>query len=415
MAVGLAGPAAAQSTGAAQPLDRIVAIVDEDVILASELREAMDRAVSALRASGRELPPMDVLQREVFDRLVLENLQLQMAQRAGVRIADAELNDAMERIAAQNGMTLEQFSRELSADGISYAAAREQIRKEMILQRVQQGNVSQRIQVSDQEIENFLASPDGRQMLAPQYRVRHFLVEVSGEQSAAAAERIAGQLAARLQGGASLEELPESVDGYRVQGGDLGWLRAEELPSLFAELVPAMSEGQVSQPIRSPSGVHVVNVAGIRGSGEVVQQTRASHILLKPSAIRDEAATRELAAELRQRALQGEDFAELARRYSEDIGSAMEGGDLGWTTPGQLVEAFEAAMAQTEKNAISEPFQTRYGWHIVKVIDRRNQDVTDTLRRNMARNYLHQRKFQDELQAWLRKIRDEAYVDIKQS
>lgn len=415
MTASLTGPVAAQNPGAAQPLDRVVAIVDEDVILASELREAMDRAVTALRSSGREMPPMETLQREVFDRLVLENLQLQMAQRAGVRIADAELNEAMARIASQNGLTLEQFSQELTADGISYAAAREQIRKEMVLQRVQQGNVSQRIQVSDQEVDNFLGSPDGQQMLAPQYRVQHLLVEVGAEQSVAAAERVAGQLAARLQGGAGLEELPPTVDGFRVQSGDLGWLRSAEMPSLFADLVPSLSEGEIAPPVRSPSGVHVVKLAGLRGAGEVVQQTRASHILLKPSAIRDDASTRELAVDLRRRAQQGEDFAELARRFSEDIGSAMEGGDLGWTTPGQLVEAFETTMAQTDEGQISAPFETRYGWHIVKVIDRREQDMTDAMRRNMARNYLHQRKFQDELQAWLRKIRDEAYVDIKQS
>lgn len=405
----------AQSQETAQPLDRVIAIVEDDVVLASELQGAIARAVSVLRANDRELPPPAQLEREVFDRLVLENLQLQLAERAGVRIPDSELNEAMQRVAAQNNMSLEQFSRALSEDGISYAAAREQIRKEMTLQRVQQANVSQRIQISDQEIENFLGSPDGRQMLSPQFQVQHLLVEVGAEQSGSDAEQVARELAEALRRGQAPSALEGQRSGFTVSGGNLGWQRPDEMPGLFADVVPDMEKGQVSQPLRSPSGFHVVKVADVRGKGEVIQQTRASHILLKPSAIRDDEETRALAAQLRERALKGEDFAELARRYSEDIGSAMEGGDLGWTSPGQLVGPFQQAMEDTAEDTISQPFQTRFGWHIVRVEDRRNQDVTDELRRNMARNYLHQRKFQDELQAWLEKLRDDAYVDIKRS
>jgi peptidyl-prolyl cis-trans isomerase SurA len=200
-----------------------------------------------------------------------------------------------------------------------------------------------------------------------------------------------------------------------VQGGDLGWRRPDDLPSLFAEHVPTLSPGQVSEPIRSPSGFHILHLIQTRGTGEVIQQTRARHILLKASAIRSEEQTQALAAELRQRALDGASFADLARQYSEDIGSAMEGGELGWTSPGQLVGEFQKAMDATREGAISEPFRSQYGWHIVQVEKRRQQDVTDDIRRNIARNYLHQRKFQDELDAWLQKIRDEAYVDIKRS
>lgn len=410
-----AWPALAQPAGnaAAQPLDAVVAIVEEDVILASELNAAVERAVSALRASGRELPPLPQLQREIFDRLVVENLQLQMAERAGVRISDAELNEAMQRIASQNNLSLEQFSQALSQDGVSYAAAREQVRQELLLQRVQQAFVSQRIKISDQEIDNFLASPEGAQLLSPQFRVQHLLVALSAEQDPRRAEAVAQELAEALRAGEPLQNLQGARQGFTVSGGDLGWLRQDEMPSVIAKVAPGLDTGEVSSPVQSPSGFHVVHVTDVRGKGQVIQQTRASHILLKPSAIRGEEETRQLAMQLRQRALQGESFDELARRYSEDIGSSMEGGDLGWTSPGQLAKPFEVAMDSTTEGEISEPFQTQYGWHIVKVEGRRNQDVTDDLRRNLARNYLHQRKFQDELQAWLQKIRDEAYIDIK--
>jgi peptidyl-prolyl cis-trans isomerase SurA len=229
----------------------------------------------------------------------------------------------------------------------------------------------------------------------------------------AQAQQLAGQLAARLRAGEDFKQVIDTPGPQSLQGGDLGWRNAEDLPSLLAPVAPTLSEGQVAAPFRSPSGFHLLKLVGVRGKGEVIQQTKARHILLKPSAIRTEEQTEQLAAELRQRALKGADFGELARQYSEDIGSAMEGGELGWTSPGQLVGDFQKAMDTTAAGAISQPFRSRYGWHVLQVEDRRQQDVTDELRRNMARNYLHQRKFQEELEAWLQKIRDEAYVDIK--
>jgi peptidyl-prolyl cis-trans isomerase SurA len=388
------------------------------VILASELQEAVQRAQANAKGSGRELPPMEEFRRKVFEQLVVESLQLQMANRAGVRIADAELNEAMERIAEQNGMSLDQFSQALTKDGLTYAQAREQLRKEMLLQRVQQGNVSERVQITDQEIDNFLGSAEGRAATAPQYHVIHALIPVPKEADSAAVERtkqFAEQLASRLRAGDSLEKITAIQGPAAVQGSDIGWRSADNLPSLLADVVPNLKAGQVAEPLRSPSGFHLVKLVDVRGKGEVIQQTRARHILLKPSAIRSEEQTRQLAAELRQRALKGSDFSELARQYSEDIGSAMEGGELGWTSPGQLVGAFQKAMDTTAVGTISEPFQSRYGWHIVMVEERRQQDVTDDIRRNMARNYLHQRKYQEELDAWLQKIRDEAYVDIKKT
>lgn len=399
--------------GAGQTLDGVVAIVDDDVILFSELQAAVVRATSNLRRSGRELPPPDQLRRQVFDQLVLESLQLQMADRAGARVSDAELNEAMERVARQNGMTLEQFSQSLSADGLTYTQARERIRREMLLQRVQQGNVNQRVQITDQEIENFLDSAQGQLLTSPQFHLKHALVPLPNDADAgtrAAARQKADELLRRLNNGEPFDRL---IAGRTdIQGGDLGWRRGDDLPSLLAPAVTELREGQATA-LESASGYHVIQLVELRGKGEVIQQTKARHILLKASAIRSEEQTQQLANELRNKIAAGASFGDLARQYSEDIGSAMEGGELGWTSPGQLVDAFQTAMDNTPKGGISQPFRSRYGWHVLQVEDRRQQDVTDDMRHTMARNYLHQRKFQEELDAWLRKIRDEAYVDIK--
>lgn len=407
-------PATTDASGAPQQmLDRIIAIVDDDVILASELQDAVTRATANVKRAKRELPPADQFRRQIFDQLVLDSLQLQIAKRAGVRISDGELNDQLEQIAHQNNMSLEQFSQALSNDGIPYADVREQLRREMLIKRVQQGSVSERVQITDQEIENFLNSAEGQTVTAPQYHVQHALLPIGDGDDAAAVQRFAEQLNVRLRTGEDFNRVTATTGPVKIQSNDLGWHTAEELPSLIADAVPNLKAGDVADPIRSASGYHLIKLAEMRGKGEIIQQTKARHILLKPSAIRSEEQCKQLAAELRQRALSGGDFAALARQYSEDIGSAMEGGELGWTSPGQLVAAFQRAMDTTKIGEISEPFQSRYGWHIVLVEERRKQDVTDEIRHNIARNYLHDKKYQEELDNWLRKIRDGAFVDIK--
>lgn len=421
LSLGLAAPALAQSDAgtaentAQQTLDRIVAIVDDDVILASELQSAVARANANLKRAKREAPPQDVLRRQVFDQLVLDSLQLQIAKRAGVRISDAELNDQMEQIARQNRMTLEEFSQALTKDGLPYAEMREQLRRELLIKRVQQGSVSERVQITDQEVENFLNSAEGRQVTAPQYRVQHALLPVGEGDDSAAVQRFADQLAARLRADEPFERVVATAGPVKAQTADLGWKSLEELPSLIAEIAPRLKAGETADPVRSASGYHLVRLAEMRGKGEIIEQTKARHILLKPSAIRSSEDCQQLAAQLRHRAQNGGDFGALAKQYSEDIGSAMEGGDLGWTNPGQLVAAFQRAMDATKIGEISEPFQSRYGWHIVLVENRRKQDVTSEIQHNMARNYLHDKKYQEELDNWLRKIRDGAFVDIKKS
>lgn len=392
-------------------LDKIVAIVDDDIILASELDTRIESIQANIQRSGKEGPPPEQLRKEVLDLLILENIQLQLANRYGLRIEDEELNAAVARIAASNNLTLAQFQQALTASGASYLAVREQISKEMILQRVQMGNVNQRIQISDQEIQSFLKSEEGRQRTAPEYHFSHVLIPVASDASSAErqkAESLATSLSTKMRAGKNIDN---ANNAFNIS--DLGWRKSTELPSLFTDVAAKMSDNDVSEPIKSASGFHIIQLLESRGVKQMVKQTRASHILLKPSAIRSEAQTIALAKDLRQRILNGESFRDLAKEYSEDIGSAQEGGDLGWTTPGQLVPEFQKAMDETNPGEIHEPIASNYGWHVIKVVERRNQDVTADMRKQIARNIIHERKYADELDIWLRKIRSEAFVDIK--
>lgn len=407
-----------QSRAQMEMLDQVVAIVDDDVIMASELRERVQSITQTLQTRGAELPPEDVLIRETLDRLILESLQLQLAQRVGVRISDAQLNAAMERVAAQNRMSLEEFRQALEAQGESFAAMREQVRREMLVQQVQRGNVNQRIQLSEQEVENFLESSEGQKLVQPEYRVLHALLPLDSDASDAevqAAREHVQALLRRIRAGEDFAEVVSASSGkYTFTGGDLGWRKLEDMPSLFADVAPELDKGETSDPIRSPSGWHLVHMADRQGGGEqIVSQTRVRHILIRPSEILTPEEAREKLAELKARIEAGEDFAELAREHSEDIGSAAEGGDLGWTMPGQMVPEFEAAMQETEVGELSEPVRSQFGWHLLEVLERREQDMSQQAMKNRAMEVLHQRKYEEELDAWLRKLRDEAFVDIK--
>jgi len=396
-------------------LDSVVAIVEDDIVMASELQDRITAVTANLEARGQELPPREVLVRETLDRLILESIQLQRGRRAGVRISDAQLNGALGRVAAQRDMSLDEFRQRLEREGGSYQRMREDVRRELIVQRVQAGNVSQRIQITDQEIENFLESEEGRAMVEEEYRLIHALLPV--EETPGEERRIGDyvdELHDRIVAGEQFEQVIAGGTGeYAFVGGDLGWRRRADLPSLFADVAPALEVGETSAPIRSPSGYHLVYLAEKRGGSLVVEQSHVRHILLKPSAIRTDEDTGALAGDLRRQVLDGADFEELAREYSEDIGTAQEGGDLGWAGPGQMVPEFEDVMNSTAVGGVSQPFRSQFGWHILQVLERRRQDISDTVARNRAGEVLHHRKYQEELDAWLRKIRDEAFVDIK--
>ncbi|WP_241505943.1 peptidylprolyl isomerase [Parahaliea mediterranea] len=416
LGLGLSLPPA-PAHAATEILDQVVAIVDDDVIMASELRERLTSVTEGLQARGMEMPPEDELIRETLDRLILESIQLQMGQRVGVRISDAQLDQAVARIAAQNRMNVDQFIARLEQEGQSYAAMRENVRREMILQRVQAGNVSQRIQITDQEIDNFLGTEEGQALTQPEYRIVHALLAISPDAPAdekAAAEAYVQKLLKRIRAGEPFDQVIASSTGkYTFTGGDLGWRRAGELPSLFADIAPTLAQGETADPIESASGIHLINMNAKRGGEQIVAQTKVRHILIKPSEILTDDQARQKAADLKARIEGGEDFGELAKEYSEDIGSAQEGGDLGWTQSGQMVPEFENAMDSAKIDKITDPVRSQFGWHILEVTDRRDQDMTDQAIRNKAAEYLHSRKYQEELDAWLRKIRDEAFVDIK--
>ncbi len=406
-----------QAQAATEMLDQVVAIVDDDIILASELRERVDGITESIRARGMEMPAEDEIIRETLDRLILESIQLQMGLRVGVRISDQQLDAAIEGIAAQNGLTLEQFRAVLEQQGQSYVAMREQVRREMIIQRVQAGNVNQRIQITPKEVDNFLATEDGRMLTQAEYDLLHALLPVSPDASpeqVAAAQAQVEKVLRQIRAGQPFEQAVRASSGqYKFTGGDLGWRKAVDLPSLFADVAPGLAKGATSDPIRSDSGFHLIYMKGKRGGEQIVNQTKARHILVKPSEILSNEQARDLVASLRQRAEGGEDFGDLAREFSEDIGSAAEGGELGWTSPGQMVPEFEQAMNETAIDAISEPVRTQFGWHIILVEGRRQQDMTSEAIRNKAADFLHKRKYQEELDAWLQQIRDEAFVDIK--
>ncbi|KGE02861.1 peptidylprolyl isomerase [Pseudohaliea rubra] len=410
----LATTAAAET----EMLDQVVAIVDDDVIMASELRERVETVTGNLEARGMELPPEDVLISETLDRLILDSIQMQMGERFGVRIPDAQLDAAMQRVAAQNGLSLEQFRLALEQQGRSYRAMRDNIRQEMVIQRVQMGNVNQRVEISDQEVKNFMTTEEGEKLIQPEYRIVHALLpvaEAAPEREAEASREQAETLAARIQAGESFQTvISEANETIPMSGGDLGWRKLDDLPSLFQDVAPSLTPGELADVFRSPSGFHLVYLADARGvGGETVSQTHARHILIKPTEILSDEKARELAAQLKARIEGGEDFSALAREYSEDIGTAAEGGDLGWSNPGQMVPAFENTMASTPLGEISDPVRTEFGWHIIEVLDRREKDMTEEVRVARVTEFLHQRKYDEELDAWLRKIRDEAFVDIK--
>ena len=398
-----------------QTLDQVVAIVDDDIILASELQERVVGVRSTMESRGVEMPDDETLVRETLDRLILDSIQMQLANRYGVRIPDAQLDEAMTRLARQNGLTLEQFRIAVEQSGQSYAATRESLRRDLAIQRVQQGNVMRNINISEQEIDNFLATEEGEAMTQPEYRVIQALLATRrGEDSASAdaKEAFIDDTLTRIQGGANFEAAVSGVEPYAFTGGDLGWRKLGDIPSMFADVVPTMSIGEVAK-VRSSSGFHLVYLADAVGGERLVKQTDVRHILVKPTEVLDEAAAEALAGQLMERVKGGEDFGALARQYSDDIGSAAEGGELGWTNPGQMVPEFEAAMAAADEGVVTEPFRSEFGWHILEVTGRRDKDFSGEIQRNQVANYIREQKYQEELDAWLRKIREEAFVDIK--
>ncbi|HCV79097.1 MAG TPA: molecular chaperone SurA [Pseudomonas sp.] len=402
------------------PLDKVVAIVDNDVVMQSQLDQRLNEVKQNITRRGAAAPPESELRQQVLERLILEDIQMQLAGRMGVKISDEELNQAVATIAQRNGLSVAEFRQALARDGLSYDAAPEQVRREMMISRVRQRQVGQRVQVTQQEVQNFLASDLGKLQLSEEYRLANILIPVAdnaGNAGLDAAARQAQDTYNQLRQGADFNQLAiaRSAGDNALDGGEIGWRKAAQLPPPFDRLIGSVGVGGITQPVRVPGGFVILKVEEKRGGeASIVDEVHVRHILLKPNAVRSDAETQRLAARLRERIQNGESFATLAKSFSEDPGSALNGGDLGWINPESLVPEFREVMNNSPVNQLSQPFRTAFGWHILEVLGRRATDNTQQAREQQALNLLRSRKYDQELQTWLRQIRDEAYVEIKQ-
>jgi peptidyl-prolyl cis-trans isomerase SurA len=417
------GALSATATAASAPattagLDRILVIVNDDVITASQLAARTEEARKQLAADKIKAPPQDVLLKQMTERLILERIQLQAAERAGLRATDADIDRSFAAVAKQNNLSPEQFRERIRKDGLDLDSFRQLLRQQFLIDQLLEREVRNRVHVSEGEIDAFLNNRESVAAVNTEYRLSHIFLPVPESASPEAIQAVKQKgeaLLATLRGGASFEQaaIAQSQGADALKGGLLGWRKAGQLPELFVTALKGMPKGGLSELLRSPNGFHILKLHDKRGdlNVEPVQQTRVRHILVRPSEIlsRDDARTKLL--QLRARIEHGEDFATLARANSEDTGSATRGGDLGWTQPGQLVPEFEKAMNALKPGELGQPVQSAFGFHLIQVLERRTQDITEERLRNQARGQIHARKAEERYQQWLRQMRDEAYVE----
>ncbi len=400
-------------------LDKVIAVVDDDVVMASELQQRIRMVTTQLQANQTQMPPEDVLRAQIVEQLVTESLQLQIGNRVGVEISEAELDAAVTRMKQASKLSDADFERQLAQDNVSMNSLREQIRRDMIIDQVQRGSVNRRIRISEQEVENFLKSKQGKFWSSPDYNLGHILISLPSTASndeAKAAQEKAQDIVKRLRDGADFRQMAvaESKGQNALKGGELGWRKSAQMPDLFANAVESLEQDAISDPLQSGAGFHILKLYGKRGAQEqVIEQSKVRHILIKPSAILSNEEAREQLADIRQQIVDGADFAEQAKEHSEDVGSMLSGGDLGWSLPGKFVPEFERTINNSAIGDISEPFRSQFGWHILQVQERRQQDMSDTVRTNQANRLLRSQRFEEERLNWIREIRDEAFVEIK--
>ena len=401
------------------PLDRIVAVVNDDVITQYDLNDHIKLVVNQLNKQGTPLPPQEVLEKQILERLVNDRVQLQFAKETGVRVDDTQLEKTLERIAESNGMTLQLMREKLEKDGINFNRFREEIRSEIIMTRLKEREVDSKIIVTESEIDNFLRTQEALSGRNDEYELAHILVlmpeQASPEQIQAKRAR-AEQALLQLKNGADFAQI---AAGYSdapdaLQGGVLGWRSSGRLPGIFVEALHTMQVGEVSPILRSANGFHLIKLINKRGSdaAKAIEQTHARHILIKTSELVSELEARNRLVNLNERLENGADFGELARLHSED-GSAPKGGDLGWLSPGDTMPEFERAMHVLKPGQISEPVRSQFGWHLIQVLKRRNQDITKDQLRLLARQTLRARKADEAHEEWLRQLRDRAYVEYR--
>ena len=400
-------------------LDRIAAIVNDGLVLKSELDVQMTSVQKRLQEQRVELPSQSVLQQQVLDRLVLQEIQLQRAKHVGLTVTDEQLNSALQEIAVRNKIPFDQLPTALAAQGVDYKLYRESMRKELTLSTLRQRDVIAHINVSPHELEQYL----GRQQNAAsndEFNVSHILLSLPAAATPQQLDDIshkAQDVAARAGKGEDFSQLAiaNSNSQTALDGGQLGWRKGAQLPQFILDLVVKMKPGEVSEPVRTPSGYHIVKL-NERRSGEapvIINQMHVRHILMKPNELDDDATVREKLAKLRERIQKGESFAGIASTASEDPGSAPDGGDLGWSGPGTFVPEFDKSIADLKANEISEPFKTRYGWHIVQMLGTRTYDSTDDVRRQKAYAAIRESKADEETELWLRRLKDDAFIETK--
>ncbi len=411
--------AAATLAAAVKPLDQIVAVVNDDVITLSELDARLQEMLAQLEQKGAtNLPPLKILREQVLERMISKRLQLQTAERLGLQVDDDTVTKAIANIAETNHITLLQLREVLERDGINFTLFREQLREDILINRLKQKEVINRIVITDQDIDNFLARELGSQRQRSAVHLQHILIatpEGASPEDVQAAKTKAQTVYEELKQGADFGELAmrESDGRQALEGGELGWIETSRIPSLFTQLVDELEPGAVSEPIRNASGFHIVKLVEVKGGQRlIVNQTHARHILINTNEIVSDQEARQRLETLRERILGGESFETLARSHSDDKGSAIRGGDLGWTSPGDLVPQFEEQMNALELGEISEPFKSPFGWHIVQPLERRQYDNTEEALRSAAREAIQKQKSDEAIELWLRRLRDEAYVKV---
>ncbi|WP_446808100.1 peptidylprolyl isomerase [Methylomonas sp. 2BW1-5-20] len=409
---GYAGPIQAQL------LDRIVAVVEEDVILERELNNEVAAITNKLRSSNVMIPPEFVLRKQVLERMVVDKLQRQLAAKSGVQVSDEMLSASVSDIASRNGMSVEAFRSELAKQGMDYKSFEDNLRNEIIINQLRGREIGSRVKVTDAEVLHYMETQSKAGQSNSQYHLGHILIAVPEGASAAAIQKAkdkADQVIADLRGGKDFKQVAVGVsdDDNALKGGDLGWRSIGQIPSLFTEVVTTMNQGDVSEAIRSPSGFHIIKMLETEGAGQhIVTKTKVRHILIKTNELVDDAEAQKRLLALRERINDGDDFANLARAHSDDKGSAINGGSLDWVGPGALVPPFEEAMNKLAINEISQPVQTQFGWHMIQVLGRENQDNSEQFKKDKIREEIRKRKIEEETELWLRRLRDEAFVEI---
>lgn len=406
-----------QVRGDQKQLDSIAAVVNDGVVLQSELNKEIKNVTERLANSGTRMPPSDILNQQILERLIVQQIQLQRAARTGIQISDEALNDALGTIAQRNGVTLIQLPQMLAREGINYAMFREDIRKQMIIERLRQRDVLSRIAVSEREIANYLER-EGIENNTD-YKLSHILISMPAGATpieVSEAEDSIIDIYEELLDGANFAELAVTYSNGQqaLEGGSIGWRKGSELPTLFADVVPAMQAGDISEPIRGGTGFHLIKLDALRGVSQTFEdQSQIRHILIKTSEIKDSDTAKQQLLEIREQIVGGESFVTVATAVSEDPGSAAKGGDLGWTSSGVFVPEFQTMADSLPIGELSEPFASPFGWHILEVTGRRTYDTTAEIQNRRAIMAIRNAKFEEETELWVRRIRDEAFVEYR--